>query len=95
MNWDQIEGKWKQSAGVVKEKWGKLTDDDLTVIAGKKDQLVGKIQERYGIAREAAEKQVDEFTRAYNQPDVSDVRDEREAEPDAATRRKTRTAGQS
>jgi uncharacterized protein YjbJ (UPF0337 family) len=62
MNWDQIEGKWKQSAGVVKQKWGKLTDDDLTVIAGKKDQLVGKVQERYGIAREAAEKQVDEFT---------------------------------
>ncbi len=83
MNWDQIEGKWKQSAGVVKEKWGKLTDDDLTVIAGKKDQLVGKIQERYGIAREAAEKQVDEFTRAYNDSD------------DAAARRKTRTAGQS
>ena len=78
MNWDQIEGKWKQSAGKVKEKWGKLTDDDLTVIAGKKDQLVGKIQERYGIAREAAEKQVDEFTRAYNDPD------------DAAARRKTR-----
>jgi uncharacterized protein YjbJ (UPF0337 family) len=82
MNWDQIEGKWKQSAGVVKEKWGKLTDDDLTVIHGKKDQLVGKIQERYGIAREAAEKQVDEFTRAYNDSD------------DAATRRKARTAGQ-
>jgi len=66
MNWDQIEGKWKQSAGVVKEKWGKLTDDDLTVIAGKKDQLVGKIQERYGIAKDAAQKQVDEFTRTYD-----------------------------
>jgi uncharacterized protein YjbJ (UPF0337 family) len=64
MNWDQIEGKWKQSAGKIKEKWGKLTADDLTVIAGRKDQLVGKIQERYGIAKEAAEKQVDEFTRA-------------------------------
>jgi len=87
MNWDQIEGKWKQSAGVVKEKWGKLTDDDLTVIAGKKDQLVGKIQERYGIAREAAEKQVDEFTRAYNE---SDVNYERNASP-----RKTRAAGNS
>jgi uncharacterized protein YjbJ (UPF0337 family) len=76
MNWDTIEGKWKQSAGAVKEKWGKLTDDDLTVIAGKKDQLVGKIQERYGIARDAAEKQVNEFTSAYKDSSVdSDVED--------------------
>lgn len=67
MNWDQIEGKWKQSLGQVKEKWGKLTDDDLTVISGKKDQLVGKIQERYGIAKDVAEKQVDEFTRSYRE----------------------------
>jgi uncharacterized protein YjbJ (UPF0337 family) len=65
MNWDRIEGKWKQSVGKVKEKWGKLTDDDLDVIAGKRDQLVGKIQERYGIAKDAAEKQVDEFVRSY------------------------------
>jgi uncharacterized protein YjbJ (UPF0337 family) len=62
MNWDQVEGKWKQFSGSVKEKWGKLTDDDLTAIRGKRDQLVGKIQERYGIAKDAAEKQVDEFT---------------------------------
>jgi uncharacterized protein YjbJ (UPF0337 family) len=66
MNWDQIEGMWKQSMGKVKEKWGKLTDDDLTVINGKKEQLVGKIQERYGIAKDAAEKQVDEFARSYS-----------------------------
>jgi len=46
MNWDQIEGKWKQSVGKVKEKWGKLTDDDLTAINGQRDQLIGKIQER-------------------------------------------------
>ena len=65
MNWDQIEGKWKQAAGKVKEKWGKLTDDDLNVIRGKRDQLVGIIQERYGIAKDVAQKQVDEFTRAY------------------------------
>jgi uncharacterized protein YjbJ (UPF0337 family) len=69
MNWDQIEGKWKQSMGKVREKWGKLTDDDLTVINGKKEQLVGKIQERYGIAKDAAEKQVDEFTRFYTSND--------------------------
>ena len=66
MNWDQIEGKWKQAEGKVREKWGKLTDDDLTVINGRRDQLVGKIQERYGLAKEAAEEQVDEFVRAYN-----------------------------
>jgi uncharacterized protein YjbJ (UPF0337 family) len=61
MNWDLIEGKWKQSMGKVKVKWGKLTDDDVTAVNGKRDQLVGKIQERYGLARDAAEKQVDEF----------------------------------
>jgi uncharacterized protein YjbJ (UPF0337 family) len=65
MNWEQIEGKWKQSMGGIKVKWGKLSDDELTTINGKKEQLVGKIQERYGIAKEAAEKQVDEFTRTY------------------------------
>jgi uncharacterized protein YjbJ (UPF0337 family) len=64
MNWDEIAGKWKQSSGRLKEKWGKLTDDDLTVIDGKREQLVGKIQERYGIAKDAAEKQVDDFVRA-------------------------------
>jgi uncharacterized protein YjbJ (UPF0337 family) len=58
MNWDRVEGNWKQFAGKVKEKWGKLTDDDLTVINGKQDQLVGRIQERYGCARDEAEKQV-------------------------------------
>ena len=58
MNWDQIEGKWKQLRGNVKEQWGKLTDDDLDVIAGKREQLMGKIQERHGISQEEAEKQV-------------------------------------
>lgn len=61
MNWDQVEGKWKQAKGHVKERWGRLTDDDLGVIDGKREQLVGKIQEHYGIAREAAEEQADEF----------------------------------
>ncbi|NLI34886.1 MAG: CsbD family protein [Deltaproteobacteria bacterium] len=55
MNWDQIAGNWKQVKGVVREKWGKLTDDDVDVIAGKRDILLGKIQERHGIAREEAE----------------------------------------
>jgi len=62
MNWDQVEGKWKQLKGSIKAKWGKLTDDDLDFIAGKRQQLVGRLQERYGIAREEAEKQVNDWT---------------------------------
>jgi uncharacterized protein YjbJ (UPF0337 family) len=58
MNWDRVEGNWRQFAGKVKEKWGKLTDDDLQVIDGQQDQLVGRIQERYGVAKEEAQKQV-------------------------------------
>lgn len=59
MNWEQIEGQWLQFTGNVKSRWGKLTDDDLAQVAGKKDQLVGRVQERYGILKEEAEKQVD------------------------------------
>lgn len=58
MNEDTIKGNWKQMTGKVKEQWGKLTDDDMTVINGKRDQLVGKIQERHGILKDAAEDQV-------------------------------------
>lgn len=58
MNQDRIEGNWKQFKGKAKEQWGKLTDDDLDVIAGKRDQLLGRIQERHGVAKEEAEKQV-------------------------------------
>ncbi len=58
MNWEQIQGNWKQVTGKAKEQWGKLTDDDMDVIAGKRDQLAGKIQHRYGVAKEEAEKQV-------------------------------------
>jgi len=57
MNQDQIEGKWKQLTGSAQEYWGKLTHDDVQALTGRKDQLVGKIQERYGVAREEAEKQ--------------------------------------
>ncbi len=67
MNWDQMEGKWKQVKGSVKTKWGKLTDDDLDVIAGKKDQLVGRIQERYGVAKDDAQRQVDEWNDTLDQ----------------------------
>ena len=61
MNWDQIAGNWKQVKGVVRERWGKLTDDDMDVIAGKRDILLGKIQEKHGIAREEAEKELKAF----------------------------------
>ena len=83
MNWDQIEGKWKQSVGQVKEKWGKLTNDDLDVIRGKRDQLVGKIQERYGIAKEEAERQVSDFVATYHDDgvEVEEVRTERRVRP--------------
>jgi len=64
MNWDQIAGSWKQFQGKVREKWGKLTDDDLTVVAGKRDQLSGALQQRYGLAKEEAEKQLDDFVRS-------------------------------
>jgi uncharacterized protein YjbJ (UPF0337 family) len=58
MNKDTVEGNWKQLKGKVKEQWGKLTDDDFDVIAGKRDQLLGRIQERHGISRDEAEEQV-------------------------------------
>ncbi|HVW28065.1 MAG TPA: CsbD family protein [Polyangiaceae bacterium] len=61
MNWDQIKGQWHQLKGQVKSKWGKLTDDDITNISGKKEQLIGRLQQRYGIMKDQAEKQVDEW----------------------------------
>jgi uncharacterized protein YjbJ (UPF0337 family) len=67
MNWDELEGKWKQYRGQLREKWGKLTDDDLHVIAGKREQLIGRLQERYGLAKEVAAKQADEFVKALTE----------------------------
>src|SRR6476660_1064595 len=61
MDWNRAEGNWKQVAGKVKEKWGKLTDDDLTTINGRRDQLEGKIQERYGLAKDQVKKDVDDW----------------------------------
>ena len=61
MNWDSIEGNWKQVKGKAQVQWGKLTDDDLDVIEGKQTELVGKVQERYGLARDEAERQVNEW----------------------------------
>jgi uncharacterized protein YjbJ (UPF0337 family) len=97
MNWDQLEGKWKQYSGKVKEKWGNLTDDDLTVIHGRRDQLVGKIQERYGVVKEEAEKQVDEFARSLRSEEAAEEKRQRDHEADvrANERQKKRSAGQS
>jgi uncharacterized protein YjbJ (UPF0337 family) len=63
--WEKIKGNWSQAKGKVKEQWGKLTDDDLTVIEGRRDQLVGRIQARYGVTREQAEAQVSDWEVRY------------------------------
>lgn len=65
MDKNRVEGSWKQIKGKVKEQWGKLTDDDLDVIDGKRDQLFGRIQERHGVARDQAEKEVKDFETRY------------------------------
>jgi uncharacterized protein YjbJ (UPF0337 family) len=67
MNWDQVEGNWKQMSGKAREKWGKLTDSDWQVVQGKKDQLVGRIQERYGIARDEAQREADEWAKSLKE----------------------------
>lgn len=65
MNLDRLEGNWKQFAGKIKENWGKLTDDDIAMIAGKRDQLDGKLQEKYGLGKEEVKKQIDEFLKGH------------------------------
>jgi uncharacterized protein YjbJ (UPF0337 family) len=66
MNWDRIQGNWKQMKGELKTQWGKLTDDEFDVIAGQRDKLVGKIQERYGCTRDEAENQVKRWESNYD-----------------------------
>jgi uncharacterized protein YjbJ (UPF0337 family) len=66
MNWDRIEGQWKQLKGKALEKWGKLTDDDLDLIEGKREQLVGRVQELYGKRKDEAEREVDEWGRGLH-----------------------------
>ncbi|HLH42794.1 MAG TPA: CsbD family protein [Bryobacteraceae bacterium] len=67
MNQDQLLGKWKQLRGSVKQQFGKLTDDDLNVIGGKRDLLIGKLQERYGYAREEAQRRADEWMKTLHE----------------------------
>ncbi len=66
MNWDRVEGDWKQIKGKVQQQWGKLTDDDLDVIEGKRTELAGRLQERYGYAKDEAEKQIDSWMKSIN-----------------------------
>jgi uncharacterized protein YjbJ (UPF0337 family) len=66
MDWNRIEGNWKQTKGKIKEKWGQLTEDDLTQVNGKRDQLEGMIQERYGIAKDRARKDIDDWLKSLN-----------------------------
>ncbi len=61
MNWEQVQGNWKQFRGRAQQKWGKLTDDDLDIVEGRRIELVGKIQQRYGVAKDVAEKEVDNW----------------------------------
>ncbi|HVH43732.1 MAG TPA: CsbD family protein [Labilithrix sp.] len=61
MNWERVEGQWNQLKGELKSKWAKLTDDDLRNVGGKKERLIGKLQERYGVMKDEAERQVDEW----------------------------------
>ena len=61
MNWDQVKGNWDQLKGKAKSRWAELTDDDLLAVEGDKDKLIGKIQERYGVTKEEARRQIDKL----------------------------------
>lgn len=71
MNWDQIQGNWKKFEGQVKEKWGKLTNDDLTAISGKHERLLGKLQHAYGYGKDIAKKEIDDFLHAISIKDTA------------------------
>ncbi len=75
MNWDRIEGGWKSVLGQARSQWGNLTDDDLSVVAGRRDQLIGKIQERYGVAKDEAEKQIAAWQRKATDSWFADEKD--------------------
>jgi uncharacterized protein YjbJ (UPF0337 family) len=89
MNWDQVEGNWKQFKGKVKEQWGKLTDDQLDVVAGKRDQLIGKVQEAYGISKDEAERQLKSFENRYGDWMPMPPPDSSAARPTQSTRYKS------
>jgi len=79
MDWNRLEGDWKQLRGKAKERWGKLTDDDLTTISGRRAQLEGKIQERYGFAKSQARKEIEDWyrsTESYLADEIDNIRTE-------------------
>jgi uncharacterized protein YjbJ (UPF0337 family) len=80
MNWDQIEGQWKQMGSQLKSKWAKFTDDDLKQLGAKKDDLIGKIQERYGVLKDEAEHQVDQWIK-----DIKPHHDTQKTDPGGST----------
>jgi len=65
MDWDRIAGNWKQWTGSAKEQWGKLTDDDLAVVNGQREQLEGKLQERYGYSKDQVRQEVDDWMKRH------------------------------
>ena len=71
MNWDTIEGNWKQAKGKIREQWGELTDDDLDVVNGKRAQMVGAIQKRYGKTKDEAEQEVSEYEKKHDSGSAS------------------------
>jgi uncharacterized protein YjbJ (UPF0337 family) len=87
MNTDQMSGKWKQMKGAAKQHWGKLTDDDLEVIAGKREALIGKLQERYGMAKEEAQRKADEWLKSYSDEQPAFGRSHEEAGHHSAGKR--------
>jgi uncharacterized protein YjbJ (UPF0337 family) len=86
MNWDRIEGKWKETRGNVRARWGKLTDSDLDRIAGKRDQLLSRLQERYGWAMEQAEREVRVFEDSFGDSQYATAGSSAGATPGTATR---------
>ncbi len=65
MNWDQIQGKWKEMSGHMQQKWGKLTDDDLQLVRGDRRELAGRIQNKYGVTKEEADRQIDDWLASH------------------------------
>ena len=82
MNWDRIEGNWQQAKGKVKQRWGKLTDDQLAVINGQRDILAGKLQEAYGLSKDEVDRQIRDWERSFVDTDVeADTRAGARSEP--------------
>ena len=89
MNSEQFEGKWKQFQGQIRQKWGHLTDNDMQVIAGKRDVLIGRVEERYGLAKEKATAEVDGFLKSLQAQPEQNAQDSTERD----NRTKAHTAG--